>query len=82
MCIRDSIKSAEILQYLTSDNWAKELIDYCEKHFNEFLSRYGFIDLLDTDILLEKIKDASTKELYIIRDIFKTVYRASNIKDF
>lgn len=76
------IKSAEILQYLTSDNWAKELIDYCEKHFNEFLSRYGFIDLLDTDILLEKIKDASTKELYIIRDIFKTVYRASNIKDF
>lgn len=76
------IKSAEVLQYLSSDNWAKELLDYCDKHFNEFLSRYGFIDLLDQEILLEKMNDASTQELYIVRDVFKTVYRASNIKDF
>lgn len=76
------IKSAEVLQYLTSDNWAKELLDYCDKHLNDFLSRYGFIDLLDIGILIDKMNNVSTKELYIIRDIFKTVYRACNIKEF
>lgn len=76
------IKSTEISQYLSSDNWAKELLDYCDKHFNEFLSRYGFIDLLDTDLLLEKIENASTQELYLTIKIFKIVYRASNINEF
>ena len=76
------IKSTEVSQFLLSDNWAKELFDYCDAHFNEFLSRYGFIDLLDTEILIEKMKSASTKELYLIRDIFKKVYRASNINEF
>ena len=76
------IKSNEVSQYLTSDNWAEELLDYCDKHFNEFLSRYGFIDLLDIDILLEKIQSASPKELYLVRDIFKTVYNAININEF
>ncbi|HBE8547489.1 KAP family NTPase [Clostridioides difficile] len=76
------IKSTEISQYLSSDNWAKELLDYCDKHFNEFLSRYGFIDLLDTDLLLEKIENASTQELYLTKKIFKIVYRASNINEF
>lgn len=77
------IKSAEVFQYLTYDNWAKELLDYCDKHFNEFLSRYGFIDLVDIDIILEKMNNKiSTKELYLIRDIFKKVYRSSNINEF
>jgi hypothetical protein len=76
------IKSTEVSQFLLSDNWTKELLDYCDAHFNEFLSRYGFIDLLDTNVLIEKMKNASTKELYLIRDIFKIVYRASNINEF
>lgn len=76
------IKSTEVSQFLLSDNWTKELFDYCDAHFNEFLSRYGFIDLLDTNVLIEKMKNASTKELYLIRDIFKIVYRASNINEF
>ncbi len=76
------IKSTEVLQYLYSDNWAKELLDYCERHFNEFLSRYGFIDLLDINILIKKLDNVSTKELYILIDIFKGVYKSCNIKDF
>ena len=76
------IKSTEVSKYLVSDNWTNELFNYCDLHFNEFLSRYGFIDLLDTNMVLEKLKNASTKELYLVRDIFKTVYRASNINEF
>ncbi len=77
-----NIKSRELSQYLNSDNWAEELLDYCDKHFNDFLSRYGFIDLLDVEILIEKLKKASTKEVRLVKDIFKTVYRASNINEF
>lgn len=76
------IKSTEVLQYLTSDNWASELYEYCNKHFNDFYSRYGFIDLIDTDLIIKKMKEISTKELYLIRDIFRTVYKAANINEF
>ncbi len=76
------IKASEVTQHMVSENWAEELLDYCDKHFNEFLSRYGFIDLLDIEMLLEKIQSASTKELYLIKKMFKTVYRASNINEF
>lgn len=76
------IKASEVSQYMTSDNWAQDLLDYCNEHFNEFLSRYGFIDLLDTKILLEKLSNASTKELYLVSDMFKLVYRAGNINEF
>lgn len=50
-------------QYLTSDSWSEQLFNYCEEHYNEFFSRYGFIGLLDTDLLLNKMPDASTKEI-------------------
>lgn len=76
------IKASELSQYMSSDNWAEDLLKYCDEHFNEFLSRYGFIDLLDVDILLQKMNEASTKEMCLIKDIFKTVYRASNINEF
>lgn len=75
------IKAAEVSKHLVSENWAKELMEYCEKYMNDFLSRYGFIDLLDIDIFLEKIGHATTKEWYIVRDIFKRVYGASNINE-
>lgn len=52
------------------------------KHYNDFFSRYGFIDLLDSDLLLKKISNASIKEIYVVRDIFKTVYYVSNINEF
>ena len=76
------IKASELSQYMSSEKWAEELLDYCDKHFNEFLSRYGFIDLLDVDILLEKMKNASPKDMCLIKDVFKTVYKSSNINEF
>ena len=76
------IKAGELLQYMNCDNWAEELLDYCNKHHNDFLSRYAFIDLLNIDTLLEKINTCSTKDMYLIKDIFATVYRASNINEF
>ena len=76
------IKASELSQYMSSEKWAEELLDYCDKHFNEFLSRYGFIDLLDVDILLEKMKNASPKDMCLIKDVFKTVYKSYNINEF
>ena len=65
-----------------SDNGIEKLADYCEEHYNDFIMRYGFIDLLDIDILIDKMKKASVMELRLIIDIFKTVYGAKNINDF
>lgn len=76
------IRSNEVTQYLTSDSWSEQLLNYCKKHYNDFFSRYGFIDLLDLDLLLKKVSNASTKEIYVVRDIFKTVYYVSNINEF
>ena len=47
-----------------------------------FSKRYGFIDLIDIDQLFGKIKNASTKEIYIIVDCFKEVYKVGNINEF
>ena len=76
------IKASELSQFMSYENWAEELFNYCEKHFNEFLSRYGFIDLLDINVLLEKMSTASTKDIYLVEDALKTVYKASNINEF
>lgn len=76
------IKANELFQYMNSDNWAEELLNYCDKHYNEFLCRYGFIDLLDIDNLLKKMKNASVMELCLIKDIFIRVYGIANISDF
>ena len=40
------------------------------------------MDLIDIDILIEKMEVASTKEMCLIKEIFKTVYKASNINEF
>lgn len=77
-----TIKENEISTILKTSEWAKGLLDYCDKHFNEFLTRYGFIDLINIDQLFEKIKNASTKEIYTIEDCFKEVYKAANINEF
>lgn len=76
------IKTNELSQYLTSDNWVEELFQYCDIHYSEFICRYGFIDLLDIKVLLNKMKDASTKDLCRLKDVFRRVYHAANIKDF
>ncbi len=76
------IKANELFQYMNSDNWAEELLNYCDKHYNEFLCRYGFIDLLDIDNLLKKMQNASVMELCLIKDIFIRVYSIANISDF
>ena len=76
------IKTSELSQYIVSDNWTEELFQYCDIHYSEFICRYGFIDLLDIESLLKKMKDASPKELCQLKDIFKLVYQASNIKEF
>ncbi|WP_310603711.1 hypothetical protein [Anaerosporobacter sp.] len=76
------IKSNEIAPYFDSSNWAIDLFKYCEGHYNEFFTRYGFIDLIDIDILETKINTATTKEIYTVRDIFKVVYRVANINEF
>ena len=75
-------KAGEISEILKSDNGIEKLADYCEEHYNDFIMRYGFIDLLDIDILIDKMKKASVMELRLIIDIFKTVYGAKNINDF
>ena len=80
--MNQTIKAGEISEILKSDNGIEKLADYCEEHYNDFIMRYGFIDLLDIDILIDKMKKASVMELRLIIDIFKTVYGAKNINDF
>lgn len=76
-----NIKIAEIMPLFDKNNWTEEVKKYCDDHYNEICCRYGFIDLIDMSILQEKISNASVKELYEIKDIFKAVYRVSNINE-
>lgn len=75
------IMAGELSEYMRSDNWAKELLDYCDKHFHEILCRNRFVDLLDTEVFFNKLKEASPEELYRVKDAFKKVYGASNINE-
>lgn len=77
-----SIKSDELSRCLNDDVWAEKLLKYCEEHYNDFLLRYGFIDLLDMNNLNEKMKDATVKEIWLVRDIFDVVYHVANINEF
>lgn len=76
------IDKNEISAYFKSEDWAKKLLDYCDKNYNKFVMRYAFIDLLDIDQLCEKVKGASPKEIYIVKDTFEVIYKASNINQF
>ncbi len=76
------IKITEISKYLDSANWAEELFGYCNDHFNDFIARNGFIDLINIDLLLEKMQNASAKELCLVKDMFSRVYEPSNIKAY
>lgn len=80
--VNQMIKASEVSQYMNSENWAEELLNYCDKHYNEFIARYAFIDLLDAELFLEKVQCASVKELRLIKDIFKKVYGSFNINEF
>lgn len=77
-----SIKINEIKEKLNSQIWTEDLLQYCEQNNSIFSMRYGFIDLIDFDKYIERIKGASVKEIYTIRDVFKNIYRTSNIYDY
>lgn len=77
-----SIKSNELLQCLDENDWSEKLLKYCDEHYNDFLFRHSFIDLLDLDKLYEKMENATVKELWSIRGIFDVVYHISNINEF
>lgn len=76
------VKASEISEFMGSEDWAEKLLEYCDNHYHEFTTRYGFIDLLDTELLLNSLQNSSTKQLYITKDIFKKVYGFSNVRDF
>lgn len=76
------VKASEISEFMSSEEWAEKLFGYCGNHNHEFTMRYGFIDLLDTELLLKNLQNASTKQLRLTKDIFKKVYGFSNISDF
>lgn len=80
--INRRVKASEISEFMGSEDWAEKLLAYCDNHYQEFTTRYGFIDLLDTELLLNNLQNSSTKQLCITKDIFKKVYGFSNIRDF
>jgi hypothetical protein len=80
--INQIIKSSELAIHLKSENWTEELLGYCQDHYDDFIMRCGFIDLLDINDVLEKIQKASPKDIYVIKDVFEEVYKGSNINQF
>jgi len=80
--VNNSVKSSEITDILNDEAWENNITKYCDEHYNDFILRYGFIDLIDTDILLDKLLKAKVQEWYTIKSMLQSVYRAANIKDF
>lgn len=75
-------KSEEINSYFDSDSWADDLLEYCEKNFNEFLQGFSFLTIIDEERFYEKLNDASIKSLYRVKDILKKTYGFGNINEF
>lgn len=76
------IGKKEIQTILESDKGISKLLDYCQKHYNDFLARNSFANLLDLELLIDKMNKASVNELRQIKQIFETVYSAANIDMF
>ncbi len=79
---KQELQAGMLNVYLDDSKWFDSLKEYCLEHQNDFIMRNGFIDLLDMEILLEKIKAASVGEIRCLDDILATVYIAENIRSF
>ena len=77
-----SNKYNEINKLFDSDDWAEELYKYFDEHVNEYYTRHGFIDLIDIDRLLARMKLATPKQIYTVKKIFGKIYNVSNINEF
>lgn len=77
-----TVMASDLLQLMKSENWAEKLFEYCDKHYDDFILRYGFIDLLDIDLLVKKIKNGTTSDVYLIKNSFHRIYFTSNIDKF
>jgi len=73
------VKSHFILSN-SDDDWAEEFKTYCKDNEEKFRENSQFIEYIDLDYLLEKIKTARAKEVYCVDEGFRIVYRFGNIK--
>lgn len=69
-------------EIINKPNWSDELYNYCDKNFTTFLTRYGFIDLLDIEKLSDRLLISTPMEIYGVCRSLKKVYNASNINEF
>lgn len=74
--------SKKIDKILEDPNWSEEFIRYCKDNHSNFIERGEFINLLNINKLMFKIKNCKTKELYNIIGAFNDVYQATNIGDY
>lgn len=66
----------------SNDNWAEDLYAYCKKNADTFLQEYKFFYYIDIEALYKKIVNAKPKEIYIVGDVIRGVYRFGNIYEF
>ena len=71
-----------IAEIFKSNNWGKELKDYCEINNSKFLTEKHFADILDIDIIVENIKIKNIEEIYEFWYALKKMYNFGNVKDY
>lgn len=75
-------KRMETVILMKEESWSESFEKYCKDNSNNFLKNRKFIQYIDLQMLLEKLKTAKTKEVYNVVNGFSYVYRYENINEF
>lgn len=75
----DDIHLDEILKCEDDKDWAAGLARYCDEHMLYIKSRKSLMDMIDINVLVTRLNDASTKEWYEIQKMFRSVYISNDL---
>lgn len=75
----DDIHLDEILKCEDDKDWAAGLARYCDEHVLYIKSRKSLMDMIDINVLVTRLNDASTKEWYEIQKMLRSVYISNDL---
>lgn len=73
-------KNINLKEIFKSENWGIKLNEYIKEQ--DYINRKQFLNEFDIDIIVEKIKNSNSKNIYNFKYCIDKIYNFSNLKDF
>ena len=71
---------ANINEIFKSEDWGIKLNEYVREQ--NYINKRQFLNEFDIDIIVEKIKNSNSKNIYYFKYCIDRIYNFSNLKDF